>query len=343
MPHWLGLDIGGANIKVADGFGYASTTAFSLWREPARLADALRAILASSPPADHLAVTMTGELADCYPTKAEGVVRILEALAVAADRRHTRIYRVDGLLVAPPVAQRTPELTASANWHALAKFACRYAGDGAALLVDIGSTTSDIIPLSGNTMGGGQVIAAGQSDTQRLMLGELVYTGVERSPLCAVLASAPYQGQQCPLAQEFFATTLDVYLTLGDLPSDPAGTRTADGRPATREATRDRLARSICADRSTFSEEDARAMAEAATRSQLAKIAVAAGQVIRRMPSPPRVVVISGQGEFLARRAIEKMRLEARVVSLTEELGPEVSACGPAHAVAVLCREAATK
>ena len=332
----LGLDIGGANIKVADGQGFASTTAFSLWREPARLADALRAVLAGSPPADHLAVTMTGELADCFSTKAEGVHKILDALSIAADRRHTRIYRADGTLVAPAIAIKTPELTASANWHALAQFAGRFANRGPALVMDIGSTTTDVIPLLD-----GKVTATVKGDTERLIHGELVYTGVERSPLCAVISAAPWRGNQCPLAQEVFATMLDVYLTLGEMPDDPASTRTADGRPATLEAARDRLARAICADRTMFTADDAAAMAEAASRSQLAKIAVAAGQVTRRLPSAPETVVISGRGEFLARRIVERMCGTARVVSLGKELGPDVSICGPAHALAVLSREGA--
>ncbi|MCE9556342.1 MAG: H4MPT-linked C1 transfer pathway protein [Planctomycetes bacterium] len=337
MIRWLALDIGGANIKVADGQGFASTTAFSLWREPARLADALRAVLAGSPPADHLAVTMTGELADCFTTKAEGVQKILDALAIAADRRHTRIYRADGSLVAPAIANKTPELTASANWHALAQFAGRFAKQGPALVMDIGSTTTDIIPLLE-----GKVTAAGKGDTERLIHGELVYTGVERSPLCAVISAAPWRGNQCPLAQEVFATMLDVYLTLKELPDDPASTRTADGRPATREAARDRLARAICADRTMFTAEEALTMAEAASRSQLAKIAVAAGQVAKRLPGPVDTIIISGRGEFLARRIVERMRGAARVVSLSEELGPDVSVCGPAHALAVLSREGAS-
>jgi len=337
MIRWLALDIGGANIKVADGLGFAATTAFSLWREPARLTDALRAVLAGSPPADHLAVTMTGELADCFTTKAEGVQKILDALAVAADRRHTRIYRADGTLVAPAIALRSPELTASANWHALAQFAGRYAKQGPAMAIDIGTTTTDIIPLAD-----GKVVAAGKGDTERLIHGELVYTGVERSPLCAVISAAPWRGNQCPLAQEVFATTLDVYLTLGDFPDDPASTRTADGRPATREAARDRLARAICADRTMFTAEEATAMAEAATRSQLAKIAVAAGQVVKRLPGPPQTVIVSGRGEFLARRVAERMWSGARVLSLHDQLGPDVSACAPAHALAVLSREGAS-
>jgi probable H4MPT-linked C1 transfer pathway protein len=279
---------------------------------------------------------MTGELADCFVTKAEGVQHILDALAIASDRRHTRIYRTDGTLVAPPIAVRDPELVASANWHALARFAGRFAKQGPALVIDIGSTTTDVVPLMD-----GQVVAAGKGDTERLVHGELVYTGVERSPLCAVMPAAPWRGNQCPLAQELFATTYDVYLTLGDFPDDPASTRTADGRPATREAARDRLARAICADRTLFTADDAQAMADAASRSQIAKIAVAAGQVAKRLTSPPQAIVISGEGEFLARRIVEKMRGKAKIISIRDELGPEVSVCGPAHALAVLSREAA--
>ena len=88
---WLALDIGGANLKAADGEGFAVSQPFPLWENPRQLTDALRALIALVPKADHVAVTMTGELADCFQTKAEGVLFILDALAVAADGRHTRL------------------------------------------------------------------------------------------------------------------------------------------------------------------------------------------------------------------------------------------------------------
>jgi len=53
-------------------------------------------------------------------------------------------------------------------------------------------------------------------------------------------------------------------------------------------------------------------------------------------------VIVSGSGEFLARRVAREALAGApieRVVSLDEELGPEVSACAPAYAVAVLATE----
>ncbi len=332
---WLGIDIGGANLKVADGREYAATMVFALWQKPRQLAEALRALIAGAPRTDHLAATMTGELADCFATKVEGVQFILNALVNASDGRHTRIYLNNGMLVAPQIALKQPLLAAAANWHALTRFVGRYARTGPALTIDIGSTTCDIIPLID-----GKPAAQGKTDSERLLASELVYTGVERSPVCAIVGALPWRQRQCPVAHELFATAWDAYLVLGDLLEEPNSNHTADGRPATKAAARDRLARQICADRETFSEEEARAAAEAIGRAQLAKIAVAMSQVIGRMPAPPETVVISGRGEFLARRALERMKSNAKIVSLDEELGPMLSRCATAHALAFLAGEA---
>ena len=327
--------------KAADGKGFYANHVFPMWQQHKQLVEALRRLIAGAPKADHLAATMTGELADCFATKAEGVQlhHIIDAaswsprLMVAT----TRIYWNNGMLVSPVVALKQPLSAAASNWHALARFAGRYMRQGPGLLIDIGSTTCDIIPLVD-----GQPTAKATTDPERLLSGELVYTGVERSPVCALIPAAPWRGQQCPVAQEYFASTWDVYLTLGDLPEEPKAIHTADNRPATKDAARDRLARSICADREMFSEADAHAMAEAVARSQLAKVAISIGNVIGRLPARPETIVVSGQGEFVARRAIERMQLKSKVVSLGTELGPELSRTATAHALAVIAREGET-
>src|SRR6478752_1280225 len=116
---WLALDIGGANIKTADGEGYAQSYAFAMWRDSARLAQQIRTSIYEAPPADHLAVTMTGELADCFESKEAGIRFILQAVADGSDNRHTRVYLVDGRLVSSQVALTLPNLVAASNWHAL--------------------------------------------------------------------------------------------------------------------------------------------------------------------------------------------------------------------------------
>lgn len=334
----LALDIGGAYLKAADGLGYADSQFFSLWKNPGGLAAALDRVVEEAPPAERLLATMTGELADCFNSKIEGVSAILSALGTVAGKRELGIYLTDGAIVPVASALSRPIEAAASNWHALARFAARYVRTGGGLLLDIGSTTSDVIPIVNNAPA-----AVGRTDSERMLHGELIYTGVERSPVCAVATAFPWRGQQCPTAHEVFATTLDAYLILGDLPEDPAATNTADGRPATREAARDRLARSICADRESFSDEDAEAAASAIARAQAAKISVAVQGVMRGMQMRPTTIVISGQGEFLARRLLDRLRLPADVISLAEKLGPEVSRCATAHALAVMSREGARK
>ncbi len=332
---WLALDIGGANLKAADGLGWARSVPFALWREPERLAAALGELIVTTPADARLAVTMTGELCDCFRTKAEGVRHILVAVREVAAGREVGVYLVDGRIVSTDEACEIPSLAAASNWHALAQFACRIVCEQSGLLVDVGSTTTDIIPLVS-----GRVAARGLSDTERLVAGELVYTGVGRTPLAAVIRTLPYRGAECPVAAESFATTADVYVTLSEMAEQPDAAWTADGRPLTQHCARDRLARMICADRTTFDDRDAHRAAEAMRAAQLAQLRHAVEQVASGMNELPTCFVVSGAGEFLAVRLVKQIWGCDRVFSLTAELGAEASACAPAHALAVLAREA---
>jgi (4-(4-[2-(gamma-L-glutamylamino)ethyl]phenoxymethyl)furan-2-yl)methanamine synthase len=340
---YLALDVGGANVKVADGRGYASSYPFPLWKDPRGLTQMIRTAISEAPLCDHLAVTMTGELADCFASKAEGVKFILKSVEAGSDNRHTRVYRVDGKLVgklvSPQVAANDPLLVAAANWHALATFATRFVKQTTALLIDVGSTTCDVIPLID-----GKLAAVGKNDTERLIAGELVYTGVERSPVCAVTRKATYRGQECPLAQELFATMRDVYLILERLPEDPATIDTADHRPATKSAARRRLARMVAADQETFNHRDALTLAAVVAAAQAKRLRIAVHKVVSNMSQAPQKIILSGHGEFLTQAALEgtPLNLLPRVL-LSHEIGPENSRCAPAYALAVLAIEAAAQ
>ncbi len=330
----LAVDIGGANLKIADGKVFALTRPFPLWRQPDELVAALQKLFDEAPPFGQLAVTMTGELADCFATKAVGVQEILDSVEHAAKSHEVCVYLCDGRLVPSAVARREPLLAAASNWHVLATFATRFVQSESGLLVDVGSTTTDIISLSRRA-----AVAVGQTDPERLVTGELVYTGVERSPLCAVVASLKWRGESCPVAQEVFATTSDAYLLLGELFEDTKDVRTADGRPRTIAHAHARMARMICADTTMFSLDDAQRAAQAVCDAQTEQLAVAARRVIERTNLAPAVVVLSGQGEFLARRMLGRLGLKAQIVSMSEQLGPEISRAACAHALAVLVRE----
>jgi probable H4MPT-linked C1 transfer pathway protein len=326
-PAILGLDVGGANLKAATPGGDARSVPFPLWKRPADLPDALRALADSFPAADQFAVTMTGELCDCFPAKRDGVLAILDAVAGAAGDRPVAVWCNDGRFVPAAEARRRPLAAAAANWLALATFAGRYAPAGPALLLDVGSTTADLVPLLD-----GRPVPRGHTDPERLLSRELVYTGVRRTPLCALAGGS--------VAAELFATTLDAYLVLGEVPDDPSDTDTADGRPGTRAAAHARLARMLGADLETSTEDERLALARRAAAVQTARLVDALERVAGRLPAPPRTAVLSGSGEFLAARVLAASSAAGcATVSLREKLGQGVSAAACAYAVAVLRAE----
>ncbi len=327
----LGLDIGGANLKAAHSDGPARSQPFPLWKNPSGLAEALRVLLQTLPSFHVLAVTMTGELCDCFETKRQGVNAILDAVATVGGSCPIRVWSTAGRFVDVAAARAAPLPVAAANWHALATFACRLISLGTALVIDIGSTTTDIVPLAN-----GRPNPRGLTDPDRLRCHELVYLGVRRTPVCAFMLAE--------VAAELFATALDVYLLLGMVPEDPGDCDTADGRPATKPYAHARLARMKCADVETFSLEDAQELANNAMLWQLTYLKRAVEKVAQRLHDSPRQVILAGSGEFLAPKLIQSQEAFPipKVISLAQQLGPDISEAACAHAVAVLAKEAAT-
>ena len=324
----LGLDIGGANLKAATVAKRAVSVPFALWKQPDKLPAALAALVAQFPETDELAVTMTGELCDCFETKREGVNAIVDAVAACG---FARFWSTDGVFLNSEEAKANHMKVAAANWHALATFAGRYVPDGGAVLVDIGSTTTDIIPLNH-----GVPSTYGTTDWDRLQMRELVYVGVRRTPVCAV-----WSDQTCA---ELFATTEDVYTLLGLLPEGPDNRDTADGRPQTTDHALARLARMLGADREQLSDDHIIHFATRVHAEVRRRLVEACRAVYYDAQSPPelRTLIVSGAGEFLARQVATEAFPSVgykQIVSLNDELGPSVSACAPAYAVAVLAAE----
>lgn len=337
MPHLIGLDIGGANLKAAHVDGVAVSQAFPVWKHPERLADALTDLLKKFSQVDGLAVTMTAELADCFVTKDEGVNRILDAVELAAAGRPVRVWQTGGEFVSIEEARLLTRLVAAANWHALATWVGLMVPRGDALLIDIGTTTTDIIPIRD-----GLPDTLGRNDSERLIAGELFYSGIRRTPVCAVARQVLFTGRSCPLAAELFATMLDVYLLLGDIDEDPSDCDTANGRPATRREACGRLARMICCDQEEVSHEEAMVMARTIAACQQGSIRMAIEHVMSRRKEAFGHVIFSGAGAFLAERVIDEQLPSLKAVPrvrLTDLLPGEVVEAACAFAVARLAAE----
>lgn len=335
-PAVLAFDIGGANIKMADGLGWARSEPFPLWRHPERLTDALAHIAVERRPR-RIVVTMTGEIADCFPSRSAGVhhiVTAVETAAAAGGRLDVGIYRIDGTIVPPAEMRDQPLMAAATNWHAMARLAAAHTVAEKVFVIDVGSTTTDIVPIVG-----GRPAPLARDDVGRMATGELVYTGVERTPVAAIVRSLPWPGMgRCrrPVASERYADARDIWLLLGGIPENAAACDTADGRPATRAAARARLARMLLADPDAFSMADALAAAEWCARVQARTVARALGRVSRSVGWRPAGIVLSGHGVCLARRALQECGWSVETISLPERLGPEVSRAACAHAIALI-------
>jgi len=270
---------------------------------------------------------MTGELCDCFDSKADGVRHILRAVEEVSGPAAIRIWTTAGDFRSCADIVREPLLAAASNWVALATYVGRLAPHGAAILIDLGSTTCDIIPLVD-----GQPRASGRTDSARLASGELVYCGIRRTPLCALFGLAK--------AAEWFATTGDVYVVLADIAEEPQRTDTADGRPHTKAFAQARLARMECADGADWSWGRTLEFARQARDMQVRRLAEGVAQVAARLPMPISTLILAGAGEFLLPSVLDAAGLgSATRISLAETLGANLSIAACAYAVATLAAE----
>ncbi|HEX4366880.1 MAG TPA: hydantoinase/oxoprolinase family protein [Rhodopila sp.] len=339
MQKIIGWDIGGAHVKAAciEGGRVVSVRqlACPLWLGADRLAPVLATLRAAFGPADLHVATMTGELADVFPDRRHGVLAIVDELMRALPVESLRFYAGRGGIVEASAVARHVGDIASANWHASAALAARH-GDG--LLVDIGSTTTDIVPLRD-----GGVCARGYTDAERLGCGELVYTGLTRAFVMAMGGRAPFGGAWTTLAAEYFASAADVHRILGTLDEAADQMESADGRAKTTEASRARLARMIGRDAGDAGDADWHGLAVWFAEMQLRQIHDGALLVLSGAGLPPDApVVAAGVGGAIVRRLAE--RLGRRCVSFGGLFGDGAAAggidwvdgCAPAVAVALL-------
>jgi hypothetical protein len=261
-----------------------------------------------------------------FRLKRDGVTFVLDAICSVFGPDRVSVYGVDGSFLTPDEARRQPLVVAAANWSATARLVARARRD--VILLDIGTTTTDIIPIRD-----GQEMALGRTDPARLASGELVYTGALRSPAESLATHVPFRGTRAGVSAEGFALAGDVHLWRGNLAPCDYTVPTPDGRPATREFAGERLARVVCADREMLDENDISMIANALAEAQVARVADALWRVALRHPTL-RTAVVTGLGAFIGAAAARRVGLD--VVPLADALGAAASRSAPATAVALL-------
>ncbi len=339
MSQIIGWDIGGAHIKAVqiNEKGQAVRIWYRvapLWRGMHRLTDSITAIRASVQEQEIAhAVTMSGELADIFPTRSEGVRQISRALQGTLGKEQVLFFSSDLEFVDYP--ERQAETVGSMNWYASAHLAARLVKHG--IFIDVGSTTTDLIQIRDH-----QVHISSYTDAERLKSGELLYTGVVRTPLMSLAPQVEIDGQPCNLMAEHFAIMADAYNLLGMLPEALIPYDTPDGDGCSRFESARRMARMIGRD---CEEDDALdewvALARTFADMQCARIVETLSHV-NTAESP--VLVGTGTGRFVLERVARESQMTYYDINTLLDTRGMVSGsftladCLPAYAVAELFR-----
>ncbi|WP_250515650.1 hydantoinase/oxoprolinase family protein [Caballeronia sp. INDeC2] len=346
----FGWDVGGAHVKVsmatrAGVLADVAQWACPLWQGIAHLERVIDAMFerwpAAADAAARHAVTMTGEMVDLFADRAEGVRTLTRTLAQRLGPR-TMFFAGDAGWLARSACADGWRQVASANWLATAQWVATCMPD--AVLIDIGSTTTDIVPIVG-----GRVVARGANDAGRLVSGELVYQGIVRTPLCGIAHRIAFRGETTGVMNEWFATTADVYRLTGELWPEHDQHPSADNGPKTEAASRARIARMIGRDAADASDAEWRRFAQTWRHEQLRALEANLARVIARDAALAAAPIVgAGCGRFLAaamarqeaRGYIDFARL-AGVADDDATRAEWISTCAPSVAVALLASTAA--
>jgi (4-(4-[2-(gamma-L-glutamylamino)ethyl]phenoxymethyl)furan-2-yl)methanamine synthase len=340
MAVTIGLDVGGAHLKVARLEDGAVTSVRQilcpLWQGLDKLDIALRDAAPDMSGAGRIAITMTGELSDLFPDRRTGVETLVRRLDAEFQSKATFWMGAKGFGSATDAA-RYPTDTGSTNFLATAALAATHYTE--ALLIDFGSTTADIIPIRN-----AKPAVRGLTDGERQSTGELVYTGFTRTPVMGVATRAPFQGHWVTLAREYLATMADVRRILGTLPDGADLHATADGKGKSLDESIARLARMLGRDGTDADAGTWRTTAAYVREEQLRSIEDGALQVLSAASLTSHAPLITAgigasEATAIAHRLARPAMSFATLINCRPDIAAAAAASAPAVAVAILLSE----
>ncbi|WP_211204163.1 (4-{4-[2-(gamma-L-glutamylamino)ethyl]phenoxymethyl}furan-2-yl)methanamine synthase [Methanocaldococcus fervens] len=321
----LGIDIGGANTKITeiDGDNYKiHHIYFPMWKKKDELEDLLKNYADN---VDYVALVMTAELADCYKTKKEGVEDIINKVENAFNCP-IYVFDVNGNFLTSEEAKKNYLDVSASNWNATAKFVSEFIKDSC-ILVDMGSTTTDIIPIKNKN------ILAEKTDLDRLMNNQLVYVGTLRTPVSFLTNKIDFRGKLTNLSSEYFAITADISIVLNKIKEEDYSCDTPDNAGKDFESCLTRLARVLCADREIVKDDELIDFANKLYNKLLELIRENVDAISNKYNLND--VVITGLGEEILKDALNGYN----IISIKDIYGKDVSLATPSFAVAKLLQK----
>ena len=341
FSNYTGWDIGGAHLKVAsinnDGrLEWVEQFATPLWKGIDQLETVIPETMGklSSTSTFH-GLTMTAELVDIFNDRVSGMHTLLDMCEKHLGN-NISLYATDKGLLSLEKARKNIDQVASANWHASANYTASQIESG--VFIDIGSTTTDIIPFSNS-----KINSRGFNDQDRLRFDELIYTGVIRTSLMALTNKAPFEGLWQNLAMEHFATTADVYRILGCLHEDDDLMDSADGNSKDIDGSIRRLARMLGTDScTTVNQNRWYKLAEYFQEVQLQMLCKGVLRILSTLPTNNQKIVGAGVGRFLVNKIAQRLSIPyiefSEICNSDSKLSHKCNVCAPAVSLAQLSR-----
>ena len=319
----LGIDIGGANTKITELKEHYKIhhIYFPMWKNSEKLMELLQKY--NNENIKKVAVVMTAELADAYETKKEGVNDILNSVEKAFPNKEIYVFDVDGNFLTTDEARREYLKVSASNWTATANFVCNSINNNC-ILVDMGSTTTDIIPIKNGS------IMANKTDLDRLMNNELVYVGALRTPLSFLGNTVLYKGKETNISSEYFAITGDINIILDKITSEQYTCDTPDGASPDKKSSMIRVSRVLCGDLEQIDEKEVIDIANQFYNKLLNLIKYNVDNVSEKYGLND--IVITGLGEEILKDALK----DYNIISIKEQYDEDVSLATPSFAVAEL-------
>lgn len=276
---------------------------------------------------DAVGITMTAELVDSYHSKREGVLDIL-GIIKNTFTVPVAFVSLEGMMKPKRVGQ-VPWKVAAANWIPTSQIASIMSSD--CILVDVGSTTTDIIPIKS-----GKECARGRTDLERLGTGELIYTGTLRTNIATLVDKVPLDEGWFRVSAETFTISADVHNVLGNISKNDYTCSTPDGEGKSRKDSMRRIARLLCTDLDTLAESDIISLCDYLYQEQVSRISEALAEVSNTEFLDEAVVTGLGMN-ILASPAAKRVGMD--VLGMDEFLTMEECVVAPAVGTALMMEE----
>lgn len=312
----MGIDIGGANTdcciyEIRDNKIKHIESAkeyLPMWKEKENLESCLENFKKDYA-IDVVIVTTTAELSDGYQSKKEGVLDIASKVINVFENSEIHFVTFNGLKDYDYVVKNPLEM-AAANWIATSHIISKI--DENCIFMDMGTTTTDIIPLKN-----GHEIAKGHSDLERLCSGELVYTGMLRTNVATIVNKIPINQEYSTVSSELFAISADVHTILGNITSDEYTCASPDNNDKTVIDCKRRLARVVCADLDMLTDVQIYNIAKYVEEKQINQVMDGLKKVSENN-NIKKVIVSNYADSNICKKAAKKLNLD--VSSLNEHL-----------------------